>query len=324
MVSLLCFAGMAVAFRYSLDRRTLQNGSTAMGARVPLIEASLHPKYPYSVIPGGVYSAAELRQAIKNDPALSEHYAGFDTKNARLVRLTEDHYGYVSYRLKNQIFWTHRRLKLPKGELLLSDGSKYVRCRCGNRISEKAQLKIAPVEPLEAILLPPPMTLDNLRDFEFGEAPRVANDQQLALLSNQLRTFDADALQDTDSDARIKLKNPPPTTQSSPWLAALPLAALPFLVFDRGHSTIHPSNFTPPDQGGDGGGPNFPPEPPGGGNNNPAGPVLPPLSSEPEPVELSVELLVASALIATKLFLLVRRRRVLSAREDESPLRRSL
>jgi hypothetical protein len=314
-----------VAFKHSQRTRSLQSGTTPTGARAPLVEASLHPKYPYSVIPGGVYSAGELQRAIKTDPSLREHYAGFDLRNARLVRLTEDHYGYVSYRLKNQIFWTHRRLKLPKGEVLLSDGAKYVRCRCGNRISEKAEVKIAPAEPLEAKLSPTPMTLDNLRDFDFAEAPRVTDDQPLSLQSNQLRDFDPGALQDTDSDARIKLKNPPPTTRTSPWLAALPLAALPFLAFDRGHSNVNPSNFTPPDQqGGNGGGPQFPPEPPGGGNNTPSEPLFPPVSSEPEPAELSVELLMASALIATKMCLAIRRRRALSSREGESRLRQSL
>lgn len=276
---------------------------------MPFVEASLRPKYPYSVIPGGVYSAAELQQAIKKDPSLASHYAGFNIKNSKIVRLAEDHYGYVSYKLKNQIFWTRHRLKLPKGEVLLSDGSQYVRCRCGNRISDKAHAKVAPVEPIEAALSLPPMTLDNLRNFDFAEAPRTT-DTPLPLVLDQLRELDTDSLQDEASEARILLKNPPPSTSGTPWLAALPLAALPFLAFDHGHSAIQPSNIVPGNPGGTGGtNPTFPLEPPhGGGNNTPVIPQIPPVSSEPEPIELGVELVVVAALIGTKLGLLLRRR----------------
>jgi hypothetical protein len=30
--------------------------------------------YPYSVIPGGVESAAELRNSVTRDPVVAEHY----------------------------------------------------------------------------------------------------------------------------------------------------------------------------------------------------------------------------------------------------------
>lgn len=307
---LLCFAAAGGAvFSHFQHARTLKYVTTMSDARVPFVEASLRPKYPYSVIPGGVYSSAELQQAIKKDPSLGNHYAGFDVNKSKLVRLTENHYGYVSYRIKNQIFWTRRRVKLPKGEVLLSDGSQYVRCRCGNRISDKAQVTVAPLEPLEAALSLPPMTLDNLADFDFAEAPRTS-DTQLPLVLDQLREFDADSLQDAASEARILLKNPPPSTSGTPWLAALPLAALPFLAFDHGHSAIQPNNFVPGNPGGNGGkNPTFPIEPPQGpGNNIPVIPPIPPVSSEPEPIELGVELIVVSALIGTKLGLLLRRR----------------
>lgn len=301
---LLIGAGVSTFFHFRRAAR-LGNSATAINAQVPLVEASLRPKYPYSVIPGGVYSAAELRQAIKRDPSLRSHYAGFDVNHAKLVRLTADHYAYVSFKQKNQIFWTRRRLKLPKGEALLSDGSQYVRCRCGNRLSDKAQTVVAPAEPLETALSLPPMTMDNLRDFDFAEAPRVS-DAQLPLILDQPRQFDADSLQD-DSEARILLKNPPPTMHASPWLAALPLAAVPFLAFEHGQSTVQPSSFNPTTPGGTGGNtnPNFPIGPSHGGGDTPQ---IPPVSSEPEPIELAVELVVVSGLIATRLGARMRRR----------------
>lgn len=96
---------------------------------------SIRPVYPYSVIPGGVYSSRELRDSIVRDPIIASHYADFDVVHARLVRSTMATLSYVSYRKNNQIVWTRKPLRIPKGELLLSDGVSFARARCGNRFS---------------------------------------------------------------------------------------------------------------------------------------------------------------------------------------------
>jgi hypothetical protein len=88
---------------------------------------ALRPNYPYSVIPGGAYSQGELQYAHGKDTLVRSHYSDFDVKNAKLVNLTEDRFQYVSYRLKDQIYWTKRKLRIPKGELLLTDGVHYAR-----------------------------------------------------------------------------------------------------------------------------------------------------------------------------------------------------
>jgi hypothetical protein len=96
---------------------------------------SIRPAYPYSVIPRGVYSSRELRDSAVRDPIVASHYAGFDIARAELVRTTMPTFRYVSYRKNNQIIWTRKPLRIPKGELLLSDGVNFARARCGNRFS---------------------------------------------------------------------------------------------------------------------------------------------------------------------------------------------
>ncbi len=112
---------------------------------------ALRPIYPYSVIPGGAYSAAELRVASQRDRVVAGHYADFDLAAARVVTLAEDRYQYVSFRLKNRVYWTQKKLRIPRGEILLTDGRHYARTSCGNRLSSKPNLTTS-LQPSERIL----------------------------------------------------------------------------------------------------------------------------------------------------------------------------
>jgi hypothetical protein len=103
--------------------------------------------YPYSVIKGGVRDAGELKNAIQNDPVVAKHYADFNLAKAKVVSLPSERFAYVAYRIKNQVYWTKRKLKLAKGETVLTDGKNYVRGRCGNRFSEVSQANTSPHEP---------------------------------------------------------------------------------------------------------------------------------------------------------------------------------
>ncbi len=107
-------------------------------------DGETRPLYPYSVVPGGISSAAELRAAAERDAAVRQHYAGLNLANAHVERLREAKLVYVSYRRGNQIFWTRNALRLAKGERVITDGVVMLRARCGNRISE---VPMAPVEP---------------------------------------------------------------------------------------------------------------------------------------------------------------------------------
>jgi hypothetical protein len=105
------------------------------------------PVYPYSVVSGGVRDAHELKWAAQHDPVVASHYAGFDYDHARVVRLLLARAAYVSYRIGNNVYWTRHRVKLKKGENIITDGKIIVRSRCGNRVEEVPQQATSSSEP---------------------------------------------------------------------------------------------------------------------------------------------------------------------------------
>jgi len=103
--------------------------------------------YPYSVVPGGVRDAKELKWAADHDPVVRAHYAGFDYDHARVVRLVLAQTVYVSYRIGNKVYWTRHRISLRKGETVITDGKITARTRCGNRVEEMPQQATSSSEP---------------------------------------------------------------------------------------------------------------------------------------------------------------------------------
>ena len=108
--------------------------------------------YPYSVVPGGVSSADELRAASAHDATVAEHYAGFDYRRARVIEVDRPRLVYLSYRRGGQVFWTRKQASLHPGEKLLTDGRIMARTRCGNQVSVLPQARTSPEEPLIAEL----------------------------------------------------------------------------------------------------------------------------------------------------------------------------
>lgn len=108
--------------------------------------------YPYSVVPGGLKSAAALRQAAANDKAVARHFGQFDYNRAHLVRLAEPRDVYVSYRIRDTVFWTQKRIRLKAGEMLLTDGKITARAKCGNQVSDTAKPEVSNEEPEEDVL----------------------------------------------------------------------------------------------------------------------------------------------------------------------------
>ena len=103
--------------------------------------------YPYSVVPGGVASGDELKNAADHDSLVAEHYKGFDYQHARVVEVTQPKLVYVSYRRGGQIFWSSKQASLHPGEKLITDGHMTARTRCGNQVSVLPQVKTGPEEP---------------------------------------------------------------------------------------------------------------------------------------------------------------------------------
>jgi len=90
--------------------------------------------YPYSVVPGGVLSEAELETAMAKDPVVAQHYRDILAARLHLTRLNTSVNVYASYRSANSVYWTSHTIRVPKGELVLSDGTNLIRARCGNRL----------------------------------------------------------------------------------------------------------------------------------------------------------------------------------------------
>jgi hypothetical protein len=158
-------AFLPVLALHEYERRSHASASikghvTAREARIPAEVRSLRPNYPYSVIPGGIYSPAELRAAIQKDPLIREHYADFNLNSAQLVKLTNDQYQYASFRLRNRIFWTYKKLLIPKGDVLITDGTNYARTRCGNRLSDVPKGNTTVLQPADRLLSLPPFSLE--------------------------------------------------------------------------------------------------------------------------------------------------------------------
>ena len=132
---------------------------------VSLGTSSARPVYHGSVVPGGVYSADELRAAMARDPAVADHYRAAAVKALRPVTLTVGRAAYVSYRVNNAIYWTKRRVWIRAGETVLTDGTTMVRARCGNSISERRKGPVAALDPPELDDFVVPLTSEGSMDW---------------------------------------------------------------------------------------------------------------------------------------------------------------
>jgi hypothetical protein len=130
------------------DRRAPEMASPpVISPQESLRQMENRPVYPYSVVPGGVRDAGELKWAAEHDPVVASHYAGFDYDHARVVRLVLARTAYISYRIGNKVYWTRRRVTLKKGETLITDGKMTARTRCANRVEEVPQQANSSSEP---------------------------------------------------------------------------------------------------------------------------------------------------------------------------------
>jgi hypothetical protein len=105
--------------------------------------------YPYSVVPGGVKTLADLKLAIADDPVVARQFQGFNFHNARLVQVSQPESMFVSYRIGQKVYWTRKKIALHPGETLVTDGRITARTRCGNRIAKTPLDTGSPLEPPE-------------------------------------------------------------------------------------------------------------------------------------------------------------------------------
>lgn len=127
--------------------------------------------YPYSVIPGGVASPEEILEAARRDPVVARHYTGFDARRARTMTLRQPRLAYVSYRVKDKIYFTKKPVRLFEGEQVITDGKTTIRARCGNKVEEAPQMAVSAEEPPEEVLNTPKLEAEPERSAPAVAAP---------------------------------------------------------------------------------------------------------------------------------------------------------
>jgi hypothetical protein len=95
---------------------------------------------------------------MNRDPVVAKHYSNFKLDRARVIEAKTDRYFHVSYRIGDDIFWTKKRLKVAKGERLITDGANSTRTRCANVLSEVPKGKTSPDEPAAEVLDTPTLS----------------------------------------------------------------------------------------------------------------------------------------------------------------------
>jgi hypothetical protein len=97
--------------------------------------------YGHSIVKGGIHTLGELLDVIATDPVAAQHYKGFDITRARFFRLDHNIMAYVSYRVDGKgIYWTSKPVLILAGEEVITDGTNFIRVRCGNMIAFASQL----------------------------------------------------------------------------------------------------------------------------------------------------------------------------------------
>ena len=195
--------------RSELPAPRLDASRDAALAPVGFATPKMRARYRYSVIPHGVFSAQELKAAIEGDAVVAAHYQTFDAARATLVALEQTRLAYVSYRLRDRVFWTRHPVRLPAGELLLSDGSDVVRARCGNRIS--AMPGATAIDEPDPILLDTPVESDPPVDDPVVAAEAVPGVPVLLLSSPTVVGSGEPAVQSQRTDHPGPVAEPGPT-----------------------------------------------------------------------------------------------------------------
>lgn len=115
--------------------------------------------FPYSVVPGGVETPEEGVSAARRDPLVAAHYRGFDFKRAVATKLDRPRLAYVSYRLNGRIYWTRKKHTIAAGEQVITDGTNFIRGRCGNRLNDAPQSELSFQEPPESVFNSPELPI---------------------------------------------------------------------------------------------------------------------------------------------------------------------
>ncbi|MGC8759049.1 MAG: hypothetical protein ACP5VC_03735 [Bryobacteraceae bacterium] len=163
---------MVAVWKHGGREAAVSTADSFQGYLARLLEQQTRPParlvYPYSVVPGGVASPEEVAEAMLRDPVVARHYAGFDLKRARVETLRQPRLAYVSYRIKDRVFFTRKPVRLYAGEQVITDGKTTIRARCGNKVEEAPQAAVSPEEPAEEVLNAPKLEPEKAKEAPLG------------------------------------------------------------------------------------------------------------------------------------------------------------
>ena len=71
----------------------------------------------------GVHRVSEFRSAIWRDPVITKRTSNFKLDRARVIEANASRDFHVSYRIGKKMFWTKKRLKVAKGERVITVGT---------------------------------------------------------------------------------------------------------------------------------------------------------------------------------------------------------
>lgn len=103
-----------------------------------------HNVYPYSVVPGGVWSAKTS-----------------GIPNAHKEILDHDMWAYVSYVRNGKTYWTKKKVLIHKGETIWTNGARAIRAQCGNAISMTPNVPLEEGDISTELEYPIPVILDD-------------------------------------------------------------------------------------------------------------------------------------------------------------------
>jgi len=195
--------------------------------------------YPYSVIPGGIRSSEELAAYIATDKVVADHYGDFAVQESSIIEAKKTRMMHVSYRVGDQVYWTKNKVKIPAGEMLITDGECESRLRCGNRVSAALMNPVAEEEPMVETfdmpqlvrIIPPQLPGDPmLAQLDTGQLPEYVpspfSDPGMGVVSVPDRSYNPIPGRQIDSEILLPETPMIPVSVPEPGILALLIAGL--------------------------------------------------------------------------------------------------
>ena len=140
------------------------------------------PRDRFAVIPGGI-TCDDLATIVAIYPT-------FESTKCKMIKLAADADVYVAYRRNGKMYWTQKKVHLATGEEVVTDGTLFIRARCGNNFSSTAkkpteinsptgaELETPDTEPIPTPAETSSLTPPSLLTPEFSEpSPPVETEQ---------------------------------------------------------------------------------------------------------------------------------------------------